>query len=97
MILTARSTASRSSSVSFGAAYKRREKAAGREQQAAGKVMREEAEITERRGEERIRQRILTGTTLHLDRLAGLSERLSQGDQLKGGLGIPGPRACFAW
>ena len=37
--------------------------------------MREEAEITERQGEERIRQRILTGTKRYLDRLAGLSER----------------------
>jgi hypothetical protein len=44
----------------------------GREQQAAGKVMREEAEITERLGEERIRQRILTGTKqLSERRLAG--------------------------
>ena len=37
--------------------------------------MREEAEITERPGEERIRQRILTGTKRYLDRRAGLSER----------------------
>ena len=37
--------------------------------------MREEAELTERLGEQRIRQRILTGTNRYLDRLAGLSER----------------------
>jgi hypothetical protein len=46
--------------------------------------MREEAEITERLGEERIRQRILTGTKRYLDRLAGLSERRLAGGPASG-------------
>jgi hypothetical protein len=44
--------------------------------------MREEAEITEGRREERIRQRILTGTKRYLDRLAELSERRLAGGTL---------------